>query len=76
MKISVKVQPNAKQEKIERVNESHFLIRVKEKPQEGKANKAVIKILAEYFDIPQSEIILLRGQTAREKFFEIKTNKA
>jgi hypothetical protein len=76
VKISVRVKPNARQEKIEKVNESHFLIRVKEKPQEGKANKAVIKILAEYFDIPQSEIILLRGQTAREKFFEIKINKA
>jgi uncharacterized protein (TIGR00251 family) len=76
MKISVKVKPNAKQDKIEQINEGSFLIWVKEKPQEGKANKAVIKALAEYFEVPQSEIILLRGQTAREKFFEIKINKA
>jgi uncharacterized protein (TIGR00251 family) len=74
LKISVKVKPNAKQDKIERVNESHFLVRVKEKPQEGKANRAVIKALAEYFDIPQSEIILLKGHSAREKIFEIKIN--
>ena len=76
MKISVNVKPNAKQVKIERVNESHFLIRVKEKPQEGKANRAVIKALAEYFRIPQADVVLLRGQTAREKCFEIKINKA
>jgi len=76
MKISVNVKPNAKQVKIERVNESHFLIRVKEKPQEGKANRAVIKALAEYFGIPQADVVLLRGQTAREKCFEIKINKA
>jgi len=75
MKISVKVKPNARQEKIERINESHFLIRVKEKPQEGKANKAVIKVLAEYFGVPQSQVVLLKGQSSREKIFEIKTDR-
>ena len=74
MKISVKVKPNAKQEKIEKVNESHFLIWVKEKPQEGKANKALIKVLAEYFGVPQSQIVLLKGQSSREKIFEVKTS--
>jgi uncharacterized protein (TIGR00251 family) len=72
MKISVKVKPNAKQEKIEKVTENHFLVRVKEKPQEGKANKAVIKVLSEYFGVPQSRVILLKGQSSREKIFEIK----
>jgi hypothetical protein len=75
MKISVNVKPNAKQVKIERVNESHFLIRVKEKPQEGKANRAVIKALAEYFGIPQADVVLVRGQSSKEKIFEIKTDK-
>ena len=72
MKISVRVKPNAKQEKIEQVNEDHFLIWVKEKPHEGKANKAVIKVLAEYFGMAKSEVVLLKGQTSREKIFEIK----
>jgi uncharacterized protein (TIGR00251 family) len=76
MKISVKVKPNAKQEKIEKVDESHFLIWVKERPQEGKANKAVIKVLSEYFGVPQSQVVLLKGQASREKIFEIKINKA
>jgi hypothetical protein len=72
MKISVKVKPNAKQEKIEKVGEKDFIVWVKEKPQEGKANQAVIRVLAEYFNVPKSEVILLKGQTAREKVFEIK----
>ena len=76
MKISVRVKPNAKQEKIEKVNEGQFLIRVKEKPQEGKANKAVIKVLSEYFEVPQSRIVLLKGQSSKEKIFEIIINKA
>jgi uncharacterized protein (TIGR00251 family) len=75
MKISVKVKPNAKQEKIEKVNESHFLVWVKERPQEGKANKAVIKVLSEYFGVPQSQVVLLKGQASREKIIEIKTDR-
>lgn len=74
MKISVKVKPNAKQEKIEKINVNHFLIWVKEKPQEGKANKAVIKVLAEYFGVSQSRVVLLKGHSAKEKIFEIKTD--
>jgi len=76
MKISVKVKPIAKQEKIERINESHFLIWVKERPQEGKANKAVVKVLSEYFGVPQSQVVLLKGQSSKGKIFEIKINKA
>jgi len=76
MKISVRVKPNAKQEKIEQVNEGHFLVWVKEKPQEGKANKAVIKALSEYFEVPQSRIVLLKGQSSKEKIFKIIINKA
>ncbi|MFH0933275.1 MAG: DUF167 domain-containing protein [Nitrospirota bacterium] len=72
MKISVTVKPNAKQEKIEKVGEKDFIVWVKEKPQEGKANQAVIRVVAEYFNVPKSEVILLKGQTAREKVFEIK----
>lgn len=72
MKISVKVKPNAKQEKIEKIGERDFLVWVKEKPQKGKANQAVIRVLAEYFNVPKSEVILLKGQTSKEKVFEIK----
>jgi len=75
LKISVRVKPNAKQEKTEKVGERDFSVWVKEKPQEGKANKAVIKALAEYFGIPQADVVLLKGQSSKEKIFEIKTDK-
>lgn len=72
MKISVRVKPGTKQEKIEKIGERDFIIRVKEKPQEGKANQAVIRVLAEFFGVAKSGVTLLKGQTAREKVFEIK----
>jgi hypothetical protein len=75
LKISVRVKPNAKQEKTEKVGERDFSVWVKEKPQEGKANRAVIKALAEYFGIPQADVALVKGQSSKEKIFEIKTDK-
>lgn len=71
MRIQVKVKPNAKQEKVEKTGDSAFLVWVKAKPAQGKANLAVVKALAGYLDIPQSSIILLKGQTSKEKLFDI-----
>jgi uncharacterized protein YggU (UPF0235/DUF167 family) len=45
---------------------------MKEKAEEGKANKAVIKVLANYFKIDESMIRLIRGFKERNKIFEIK----
>jgi len=73
MKISVKVKPNAKQERLEKIDEKNFSVWVKEKPQEGKANQAVIKILSDYFGVAKSEVILLKGQTSRQKIFEVQS---
>ena len=71
MKISVKVKPNAKQERVEKTGENNFSVWVKEKPVEDKANRAVVEALAEYFGVSRSRINLLKGQTARQKFFEV-----
>lgn len=72
MKISVKVKPSAKQERLEKRGDKDFYIWVREKPQEGRANQAVIKVLAEYFGVSKSEVTLLKGQTSKEKIFEVK----
>lgn len=71
MKIFVKVKPNANQQRLDKIDENNFLVWVKEKPREGKANQAVIRILAEHFGVAKSEVILLRGQGSREKVFEV-----
>lgn len=75
MRISIKVKPNAKQERLERVSENSFSLWVKEKPQEGKANEAAAKILAEHFGVAKSEVVLLKGRASRQKIFEIKGAK-
>ncbi|MBU2539864.1 DUF167 domain-containing protein [Patescibacteria group bacterium] len=71
MKIFVKVKPKAKQEKIEKVDDAHFIIWVKEPPENGKANMAVMKVITEYFNIGWSDILLISGASSRNKVFEI-----
>ena len=71
MKIFVKAKPNTKQEKVEKIDETHFIVSVREPPRQGRANEAIIKVLAEYFNVSRSQIHLVRGFTSKEKVFEI-----
>jgi uncharacterized protein len=71
MKISVKVKANTSQERIDKVDDANFIVWIREKPVEGKANAAVIKALAEYFAIPKSKVNLIKGRTSKRKIFEI-----
>jgi uncharacterized protein (TIGR00251 family) len=70
MKIQVKVNPNSKTEELSQEGNS-FIVKVKEPPREGKANQAVIKLLAEHFGVPQSHIRILSGFKSRNKIIEI-----
>lgn len=71
MKIFVKARPNVKQEKVEKINETHFIVSVKEPPKEGKANKAIARALADYFAVAASRVCLVSGFYAKQKTFEI-----
>ena len=70
MKIQVKVKPNSKTEELSREGDS-FIAKVKEPPKEGKANQAVIKLLAEHFGVPQSQVRILSGFKSRNKVIEV-----
>lgn len=71
MKIFVRVKTNSKKQLVERINETHFNVQTKELPKKGRANKAVIKILAKYFNISTSEIRIISGQNKKKKILEI-----
>lgn len=71
MKIIVKTKPGSKNDKIEKIDESNYIIYVKEPPIDGRANAALIKLLAKYFDISPSLIEIISGFMARVKVIEI-----
>ena len=71
MIVKVKVKPNAKKEEIKELDKDFYEIRVTVVPEKGKANKKVIEILSKHLKVPKSRIKLIRGETSREKLFEI-----
>ena len=70
MKISVKVTPHAKTEEVV-LQDGMYLVKVKAAAKEGKANDAVIKLVAAYFKVPKSTVTIKTGHTGRNKIVEI-----
>jgi uncharacterized protein YggU (UPF0235/DUF167 family) len=82
MKIIVKAKTKAKVDKVERLKQPTlnleqekeipiYKVSVKEAPVAGKANEAIIRALAEYFEVAKGKIKLISGQTSKQKLFEI-----
>jgi len=70
MKIQVKVKPNSKTEELSQEGDI-FIVKVREPPKQGKANQAVIKLLAEHFGVPQSQVRILSGFRSKDKLVEV-----
>ncbi len=71
MRIYLKVIPKSSQSKIEKVAENEYKAWVTVVPEKGKANIAVIKLLAKYFKVSKSQIDIIGGKTARTKIVDI-----
>lgn len=70
MKISIKVVPKASREEI---IEKDGLIKVyvREAPDKGKANKAVIELVAQKYNVKKRDVMIVSGQTSRNKIVEV-----
>ena len=71
MKIFVTAKPNAKEERVEQIDNSHFAVSVKEPPARGRANAAIVKALAEHLNVPPSQVRMISGFSSRQKVFEV-----
>lgn len=54
---------------VEEQDDGSFVIYVRERAAEGKANEAVIKLVAEYFKVPKSRVQLTSGHKSKTKRF-------
>ena len=71
MKVSVKVKPNAKQQKIEAITDGSLKISLKSPPIDGKANLELIHLLAKHFQVSKSQVMIKSGQNNKSKIVEI-----
>ncbi len=71
MRISVKVKPNSRQERIEKIGEKELILCVNAPAKEDKANRRVRELLSEYFDVAKTRVVILKGHNSRNKIIEI-----
>jgi len=71
MKIHIKAKPDSNRESVEKIDDTHFVVEVKEPPIQGRANQAIARALGAYFNIPVFQIRLIKGFREKNKIFEI-----
>lgn len=71
MRIWVRVKPQARRQEVKKSAGGEYLVSVHAAPREGKANAALIELLAHYFSISKSSVKIIRGKSSRRKLLEI-----
>lgn len=71
MKIFVTAKPASKINEVTQIDATHFIVKVKAPPQDGKANEAIIDVLAEFLEVPKSSLEMKAGHTAKKKVVEV-----
>jgi len=72
MLITVKVISGSKQIQVTKIDEKSYRVKLTAKREKGKANKQLIKVLAEYFDKPKRVVEIKQGLKSNNKVVEIK----
>ncbi|MBI5913365.1 DUF167 domain-containing protein [Candidatus Azambacteria bacterium] len=71
MRFFIHVKPKSSTARVEQKNEKELTVWVREVPEDGKANDAVVRAVAEHFDVAPSRVKILRGASGRKKVVEI-----
>lgn len=73
--LRVRVTPKAKSARIKKEisedGEVYYRVYVTVVAEDGKANKAVMELLADALDVPKSALTIIRGLTSRDKIIQI-----
>ena len=68
--IQVAVKPNSRTSELQE-SDGVWIARVKSPPVDGKANKELLTLIAEHFDVPRSRITIKSGAATRIKRVQI-----
>ena len=66
--LTVRAHPGARENAITGVHDGALKVSLKVPPTDGRANEALLKLLAETVGVPRADLQLLSGATSRTKF--------
>ena len=67
----MRVQPRASRTRVVGVQGGVLKLQVTAAPVDGKANQAVVALLADWLGVPPRTVAVVRGATARDKLVEV-----
>ncbi|APG86118.1 DUF167 domain-containing protein [Sinorhizobium americanum] len=78
-RLTVRLTPNGGRDAIDGLEtaadgEEHLKVRVRAVPEKGRANQALIALLAKSFGIARNRIALISGDTQRKKILRIEAD--
>ncbi|HXU92314.1 MAG TPA: DUF167 domain-containing protein [Gallionella sp.] len=73
--LTLHIQPGAKRSEIAGLHGEALKIRLAAPPVEGRANEALMKFIAELFDVPVRQVELKQGGQSRHKVVAINGSK-
>ena len=71
MRLPVRVYPGAGRNEVARNDDGSLSVRVTAVPEDGKANAALLELLADRLKIPRSSVRIVRGRRARNKVVQL-----
>lgn len=74
--LSVRAQPGAKRAAIAGIWNGQLKVAVTAPPERGRANAAVIEVLARALDVSRSRLALIAGERARQKRVHVELSSA
>jgi uncharacterized protein (TIGR00251 family) len=69
----VKVQPKASRDQVVGYRNGVLQLRVAAPPDKGRANAAVVDLLAEALGVAKSRVRIVRGQSSRDKVLTVES---
>lgn len=69
--LSVRLQPRAARDEVAGERDGRLLIRVKAPPVDGRANEALIALIAKRAGVPKRDVELIRGHASRDKVVRV-----
>jgi len=66
-RLKLRVSPGARKPGIAGRHGDAWKVRVAEPPEDGRANEAVLRLLAKTLDVPRATVELVSGHASREK---------
>ena len=71
MRIYVRVIPRSSHNKITKISDNEYKVKLTAPPVNGEANKMLIKILAKHFNVSKSSLKIIGGKSAKTKIIDI-----